>query len=314
VLFGHRLKNTGNRFARWLVRIVSDVDASITHTHHQILHGLVCREIADNGLGSCLLRPKMHNGLAHGHASPIRTRPVDFVIAPLRLRSAGDVFDCLLDRPLCRIHDAEIVGVRLIRLEHCELRIPPPAQALVAEIAVDFVHAIESADRQPLQIQLGRDAQEQVHVERVVMSLKGTRHRPARNGMHHRRLNFDESLGIEIAAERLHQLAALQKNLAHFGIHHQVHVALPVAQFDISQPVPLLGQRQQVFCEECQFFSVNAEFASTGAKQVSADANVVAQVEEFPEFKAPFANSVLLDIELESLSILLQMREPGLAH
>src|SRR5882724_2054017 len=59
---------------------------------------------------------------------------------------------------------------------------------------------------------------------------------------------------------------------------------------------------------------MHAELASAGAEQISADADVVAQVEELPQLKALFANSVLLDVELEPLSILLEEREPGLAH
>ncbi len=115
-------------------------------------------------------------------------------------------------------------------------------RALVAEVAIDFVHAIESAHRQPLQIKLGRDAQKQIHVERVVMRDEGPRHGAAGDGLHHRRFDFDESLRIHEAPQRLHQLAALEKNFAHLGIHHQIDVALAVAQLDVGQPVPLLRQ------------------------------------------------------------------------
>ena len=62
-----------------------------------------------------------------------------------------------------------IVGVRLIKLQHRELGIVLRRDALIAEVAIDLVDAIESADHQPLEIQLRRDAQEQIHVEGVVM-------------------------------------------------------------------------------------------------------------------------------------------------
>ena len=72
---------------------------------------------------------------------------------------------------------------------------------LIPEVAVDLIHAIESADRQPLQIKLGSDPQKQIHVERVVMRLKRTRHRSARHRLHHRRFDFHKSLRVEIPSQ-----------------------------------------------------------------------------------------------------------------
>ena len=92
------------------------------------------------------------------------------------------------------------------------------------------------------------------------------RHGAAGDGLHHRRLDFDEAVRIEGAAHRLHQLGALQKDFADFGIHHQVDIALAVAQFDVGEAVPLLGQRQQVFAEEGDLLDVDAEFAGAGAE------------------------------------------------
>ncbi len=111
-----------------------------------------------------------------------------------------------------------------------------------------------------------------------------------------------------------HQLAALQEDLADFGIHHQVDVALAVAQFDVGQAVPLFRQRQQVFRQEREFFGVHAEFAGAGAEKISADADVVAQVEQFPEFESRLADRVFLDVDLETLAAALQVRETGFAH
>ena len=116
------------------------------------------------------------------------------------------------------------------------------------------------------------------------------------------------------APHRLHQLAALQKNFAHLGIHHQIDVALPVAQFDVGEAVPLLGQRQQVFAEERDLLYVDGEFAGAGAKQISADADVVAEVEQLVELETRVADGVFLDVNLQALAVLLQVREAGLAH
>ncbi len=50
---------------------------------------------------------------------------------------------------------------------------------------------------QPLQVQLGRDAQVHVHVERVVMRHERLRRRATRNHLHHRRFDFEEVERIE---------------------------------------------------------------------------------------------------------------------
>ena len=121
-------------------------------------------------------------------------------------------------------------------------------ETFVAEVAIDLVDAIEPADDQPLQIKFGRDAQEKIHVERVVMRDKRPRDGAARDGLHHRRLDFDESVRVERAAHRLDHLRALQKNFAHFGIHHQIDIALAVAQLDVGQPVPLLAAAAAGLC------------------------------------------------------------------
>jgi hypothetical protein len=73
--------------------------------------------------------------------------------------------------------------------------------AFVAKTAVDLEHALEPADYQSLQVELRRDAQEKVDVERVVMRDERFRGGAARDGLHHRRLDLDVRALLE---ERAH--------------------------------------------------------------------------------------------------------------
>src|SRR5258706_7741362 len=73
-------------------------------------------------------------------------------------------------------------------------------------------------------------------------------------------------------------------------------------------------QWKLIFCKEIVFLSVNAEFARTGAEEIAAYADMVAKVEQFPEFEAGIADRVFLYVELQALPVLLQVREPGFAH
>ncbi len=59
---------------------------------------------------------------------------------------------------------------------------------------------------------------------------------------------------------------------------------------------------------------MDAELARARAKQISANSNVIAQVEQLPQFKAGIADRIFLDVDLQPLAVLLQVREPGLAH
>ena len=66
--------------------------------------------------------------------------------------------------------------------------------AFVAEVAVDLEHALEAADDQALQVQLRRDAQEHLHVERVVVRDERLGRGAARDRVQHRRLDFHEAV------------------------------------------------------------------------------------------------------------------------
>ena len=120
------------------------------------------------------------------------------------------------------------------------------------------------------------------------------RHSAARDGLHHRSFDLDESMRVQCATHRLHQLAALQENFAHLGIDDEIDVALPVTQFDIREPVPSLGgaggtasasialptgSGSKILAEERDFLDMHGQFAGARAKQVAAHADVVADVE-----------------------------------
>ncbi len=74
------------------------------------------------------------------------------VVADRRARGVGDQL-------LGEAHHVGVVGERLVQLEHRELGIVARGEAFVAEHTSDLEYPVETADDQPLQIQLGRDAE-----------------------------------------------------------------------------------------------------------------------------------------------------------
>src|SRR5262244_1623554 len=59
---------------------------------------------------------------------------------------------------------------------------------------------------------------------------------------------------------------------------------------------------------------MNSKLTGLGAEQISTDADVVAEVEQFVEFKALVADGVFFDVDLELLAVLLEMGKSCFAH
>jgi len=119
-----------------------------------------------------------------------------------------------------------IICIGLIELEHGELGVVLGADALVAEVAVDLVDAVEAADYQPLQIKLRRDAQKEIEIKSVVMRGEGTCRRAAGDLLHHRRLDFEIAATVEELAQGFQSFCPLDEDLAAFEVDEEVHIAL----------------------------------------------------------------------------------------
>ncbi len=104
------------------------------------------------------------------------------------------------------------VGVRLVPLEHRELGVVLGREALVAEVLADLVDPLQPAHDQPLEVQLGRDPQVHRAVERVVVRRERPRQRAAVDRLQDRRLDLDEALVVEEAADRGDDLARVMKS------------------------------------------------------------------------------------------------------
>jgi hypothetical protein len=189
----------------------------------------------------------------------------------------------------------------------------PRRQSLVAEIAVQFVDALEPAHHQSLEVQLGRDAQVHVHVERVVVGDEGPRHGAARDHLHHRRLDFHEVERLEEIAQVLDDARALAEHLAALVAHDQVHVALAIALLDVGEAVPLVGQRPQRFHQQPHAFRLHRELTGPGLEQRAFGAEDVADVPAL-EFVVRRAERGGLQEHLDVAAAVAQLGEARLAH
>ncbi len=206
------------------------------------------------------------------------------------------------------------VLVGLVELEHRELGVVARGDAFVPEVAVDLEDFLQAAHGEALQVQLRRDAQEELHVERVVVRLERPCRGSARNRMHHRRLDLEVAALHEELADRLHELRADLEGPARLGRDDEVHVALPVALLHVREPVELLGQRAQRLREQADLRRVDRELALHRPEDGALDAQDVAQVPVLERLVGLDAGDVVVHVDLDLAAHVLERRERGLAH
>ena len=107
----------------------------------------------------------LEDRLAQRHPPPGR-RQVDLDAVALDLGRAQHALGDLGDQPLEVVRGLLVVGVGLVPLEHRELGVVLVRDALVAEVLAELVDAVDAADDEPLEVELGRDPQVEVAVER----------------------------------------------------------------------------------------------------------------------------------------------------
>src|SRR5262249_1088385 len=103
-------------------------------------------------------------------------------------RLAGDADQQLLGQ----VHKVRVGGVGLVELQDGELGEVRAVDPLVAEVAADLEDPIQATHDEPLEVQLGRDAEKEVQVERVVVRHERSRGAAAVDGLHHRRLDLEK--------------------------------------------------------------------------------------------------------------------------
>ena len=117
-------------------------------------------------------------------------------------------FGGVLDQLAATVDPHPVIGVRLVGLQQRELGVMAEVDAFVAEGPAQFEHPLHAADAQPLQVELGRDAQEQVHVIGVDVGDEWPGGGSAVDLLQDRGFDFDEPLGEQRFPDRAQHTAA----------------------------------------------------------------------------------------------------------
>jgi hypothetical protein len=102
---------------------------------------------------------------------------------------------------------------------------------------------------------------------------------PARNGLHHRRLDFDVAARVEKPSQFANDVGAPDKNYAGSFIGDQIEIPLPVPYFDIRESMPFFRQGQEGFAEEGRFGDPHGELARLRPEQVPRDTDQIPKIE-----------------------------------
>ena len=224
------------------------------------------------------------NGFQDGQTA-IRSLERHDVAVDFAFRLAVDGDTDGLQEFLCERHHPVVVLILHVEFHAGKLRVVVAVHALVAEVLADFVNTLETAYDQTFQIQLSGDSHIHILIQRVEMRDERTRRRAACNHLKRRRFHFGVAGLVEHFAHRANHRCTLQECFLHALVHHQIDIALAIAQFGVVEFVvghAVLvfhdGQRLERLREQRQFLGVNRDFARLRAEHETFHANEVADV------------------------------------
>ena len=139
-------------------------------------------------------------------------REIDDVISHGHLGGAVDLDRDGGDHILDHDHHVVVIGVGLVALQQREFRVMVLVDALVPEDPADLVDLIEPADDQPLEVELGGDAQVELLVQRVVVGDEGFGVGPGGHGHQYGVVHFQEAPVVQEPADAADNLGAQDKD------------------------------------------------------------------------------------------------------
>ena len=204
---------------------------------------------------------------------------VDLVSSERETRGAERDRRNPLDERLHPHHCVPVVGVGLVPLEHRELGRVLVREALVPEVLPELVDALEPADDQPLEVELGRDPQVHVLAELVVVRAEGRREAAAVAWLEHGRLHLEEALLVEVAPDLGHGPRSDLERAPRLFVDQEVEVAPAIALLHVRQAVERVGKRDANLREQLELAHLERGLASARLGRMPADADDVTQFE-----------------------------------
>ncbi len=254
------------------------------------------------------------DGLSQGEALP-GGREVQHRVAVGHLEATQGLLGYIGHHLLHQLHDVLVIGIGLVGLQKGVLRVVLGGDALVAEDGPNLVDAVEAADDEALEVQLGGDAQIEVAVERVVVGDEGLGGGAPGRGLEDGRFDLQEAPLVQEVADGGDDAAAQAEDVAHGGVGHEVEVALAIAHLHVLKAVPLLGRGAQGLGQEGVLAGLHCDLAAASTEERAGHAHEVADVYQVHERLVAFvAQDILAEVGLDLACAIAQVDEGALAH
>ena len=147
------------------------------------------------------------------------------------------------------------------------------------------------------------------------MRLERLRRRAAGNRLHHRRLDLDEAARVQKIPDFADDFAALEENVLHLRVRHQIEVTLAVADFRVGEAVPFFRRRPQRLGENDEAIASLMEISPVlVVNNCSAHADEIAEVEVRENAPLLVAEDIFLRINLDAPALVAHVNEHGFAH
>src|SRR5487761_1308148 len=128
-----------------------------------------------------------------------------------------------------------------------------------------------------------------------------------RHLLEHRGLHLDESTLVEQSAQPGDDLGPRSKHFAHLRVRDQVDVALAVADLDVLEAVPLLGQRPQGLGQKLQRVHLGGRLPAPCTEHRSLHADHIARVEVGKQLEGFGTEDVAAGKQLDATNAVLQV-------
>src|SRR5688572_6980463 len=110
------------------------------------------------------------------------------------------------------------------------------------------------------------------------MRAKRARHCAAGNRLHDGRFDLQIPSRLQKLTYRGEHLAPHLEYFARLGIDDEIEIALPIADLDIGQPMPLLGERQMTLREKFDARRPDRELVGPRAEEMPLNADKIAEI------------------------------------
>lgn len=177
------------------------------------------------------------------------------------LVATGDVLDQAGDKLLSQVHNVVYIGIGPVELASGELRVVGKVNALVTELTAQFVHTLKTSDNKHLQVQLGGNTHEQVHVQLIVVGDEGLGGSTTGDGVHHGSLDLSEVTAVEVVTHVADDLGASTEDLARTVVHDKIQVPLAESLLLVLETIVLGGNRVQAGCQKDDLGGEDGKFA-----------------------------------------------------